>query len=122
MARRSKSSPFRLDWHGDDLVVLLEDKVVARRKRKRWHLYAPIVVKDEPDGGVTIAAMTRGDLMAMIKGKSQKQTMKLMEQMGYVLDKQASFGELYHDAVKRGDPEEIEWLKQQWMEEKQTKQ
>jgi len=62
MARRSKSSPFRLDWHGDDLVVLLEDKVVARRKRKRWHLYAPIVVKDEPDGGVTIAAMTRGDL------------------------------------------------------------
>jgi hypothetical protein len=110
MTRRSRSSPFRLDWHGDDLVVLLKDEIVARRKGKRWHLYAPIVVKDEPDGGVTIAKMTSGDLMALLRGKSRSQVGKLMAQMGYVLDKQASFGELYHDAVKRGDPEEIEWL------------
>jgi len=39
-----------------------------------------------------------------------------MKSWGYVIGPDASIAEMYHDAVGRGDdPDEIAWLKAQWL-------
>jgi hypothetical protein len=117
-------SKFRFEWEGEELVLYYEHILIARRKGKQWQTFQAFDIVDE-DGGVSVKYIPREEQKRRVNAcKSKEEAKRLMESWGYVYDKQGSFAEMYHDAVKRGDdPEEIEWLKKQWAEEKEgTKQ
>jgi hypothetical protein len=120
-----------MEWQGRDLVLFFKDLLAARRIGKVWFPYLPFAVTEKPDGMIGVEKISKEALLKernvalnrILKDKPQKQTFKIMERLGFGKGEQVTFGEAYHDAVKRGDdPEEIAWLKEQWMNEKGQQQ
>ena len=130
---KRKNGGLTLKWDGDDLLLKSGKALVARRRGSKWTSYIPSVeVTDRPDGQVSVHVMTKeeyrrrlgDDLKRKLNAcKSPEEAEEMMRRMGYVKCPDASIGEMYHDAVKRNDdPDEIEWLKQMWMEEQGVRQ
>jgi hypothetical protein len=57
------------------------------------------------------------DLTALIDGLSREDAKLLLKELGFVEMTRPSIGEMYHDAVQRGNPEEIASLKEHWLKE-----
>jgi hypothetical protein len=96
--------------------MLTKEEVAALRRVER-NLIAGLKAAIKREG-----PLTSEELTYLLEGRSPEEADWLMKQLGYV-GTPMSLGELYHDAVRRNDdPDEIAWLKDQWMKEGGTAQ
>ena len=78
---------------------------------------------DKVIANIKANGVTSEELQHLIEHMSKEEAHEFMRRLGCLEAPAASIAEMYHDAVQRGDPDEIAWLRAQWLKEQgRTKQ